>query len=153
MKSLAEYRPDRTAACNWPASREGLVEPITLILAALTAGAARGAGETASKAVMDAYVTLRDALRRRLAGKPAALDAVDNFAEDPEEWRGNLEIHLRKAGAGTDPAVMTAAAEVMQHVDPVGTGGGKYLVDLRGSSGVQVGDKNVQRNYWGSTPR
>jgi hypothetical protein len=124
------------------------VEPIALILAALVAGAAKGVGETASAAVTDAYAALRNALRRRLAGKPAALDAVDNYVEDPEEWRSNLEIHLRKAAVDTDPDVVAAATTVMQQVDPVGSGSGKYVVDLRGASGVQVGDRNVQKNYW-----
>jgi len=128
------------------------VEPIALILAALAAGAAKGVGETASAAVMDAYAALKDALRRRLAGKPAALDAVDHYAEDPAEWRSNLEIHLRRAGADTDPAIVAAATAVMQDVDSARSGRGKYLVDLRGSSGVQVGDRNVQKNYWGTSP-
>jgi hypothetical protein len=131
----------------------GKVEPIALILAALAAGAAKGVGETASAAVMDAYAALKNALRRRLAGKPAALDAVDNYAEDPDEWQSNLEIHLRKAGADTDPDVVAAASAVMQQVDPVGSGSGKYAVDLRGASGVQVGDRNVQKNYWNSSAR
>jgi hypothetical protein len=129
------------------------VEPITLILAALAAGAVKGVGETASAAVTDAYAALKNALRRRLAGKPAALDAVDNYAEDPDEWRGNLEVHLRKAGADTDPDVVAAATAVMQQVDPDGSGSGKYLVDLRGASGVQVGDRNVQKNYWNPSSR
>jgi hypothetical protein len=129
------------------------VEPIALILAALAAGAVKGVGETASAAVTDAYAALKNALRRRLAGKPAALDAVDNYAEDPDEWRGNLEVHLRKAGADTDPDVVAAATAVMQQVDPDGSGSGKYLVDLRGASGVQVGDRNVQKNYWNPSSR
>ena len=129
------------------------MEPITLILAALAAGAVKGVGETASAAVTDAYAALKNALRRRLAGKPAALDAVDNYAEDPDEWRGNLEVHLRKAGADTDPDVVAAATAVMQQVDPDGSGSGKYLVDLRGASGVQVGDRNVQKNYWNPSSR
>lgn len=129
------------------------MEPIALILAALAAGALKGVGETASAAVADAYAALKNALRRRLAGKPAALDAVENYAEDPDEWRGNLEVHLRKAGADTDPDVVAAATAVMQQVDPDGSGSGKYLVDLRGASGVQVGDWNVQKNYWSPSSR
>ncbi len=129
------------------------MEPIALILAALAAGAAKGAGETASAAVKDAYAALKNALRRRLTGKPAALDAVDNYTEDPEEWQGNLEIHLRKAGVDADPDVVAAATMVMQQVDPTGSGSGKYLVDLRGAAGVQVGDRNVQTNYWNHSLR
>jgi hypothetical protein len=41
----------------------------------------------------------------------------------------------------------------MQQVDPDGSGSGKYLVDLRGASGVQVGDRNVQKNYWNPSSR
>jgi len=38
------------------------MEPISLILAALLAGVAKGAGQAATNAVQDAYTGLRDAL-------------------------------------------------------------------------------------------
>jgi hypothetical protein len=126
------------------------MEPISLILAALLAGVVKGAGQAATSAVQDAYAGLRDALKRRLAGKPAAQDAVEQYVQDPEAWKGNLEVHLKQAGADRDQGVLDAAASVMQQVDPDGAKSGKYNVNLTGAQGVQVGDANTQTNYFGS---
>jgi hypothetical protein len=129
------------------------MEPISLILAALLAGVVTGAGQSASSAVQDAYAGLRDALKRRLAARPAAQDAVEQFTRDPDAWKGNLEVHLQQAGAGQDQAILAAAASVLRQVDPEGASKGKYVVDLRGAAGVQVGDGSTQTNYFGSPPR
>ena len=125
------------------------MEPISLILAALVAGAAKGAGQSAANAMQDAYKGLRDALKRRLADKPAAQQAVEQYTNDPEAWRGNLEVHLKQAGADQDRAVVDAASSVMHLADPAGASEGKYKVNLIGSQGVQVGDGNTQTNYFG----
>jgi len=125
------------------------MEPISLILAALLAGAVTGAGQSAANAVQEAYAGLRDALKRRLAGRSAAQEAVEQFTKDPEAWKGNLEVHLRQAGADQDPVVIDAAYSVMQIVDPGGASAGKYNVNLAGAQGVQVGDDNTQTNYFG----
>jgi hypothetical protein len=125
------------------------MEPISLILAALLAGAVTGAGQSAANAVQDAYSGLRDALKRRLAGRSAAQEAVEQYTKDPEAWKGNLEVHLKQAGADQDPAVIDAAYSVMRIADPDGASAGKYSVNLAGAQGVQVGDDNTQTNYFG----
>jgi hypothetical protein len=127
------------------------MEPISLILAALLTGVAKGAGQSAANAVQDAYKGLRDALKRRLAGKPTAEAAVEQYTDDPEAWKGNLEVHLKQAGADQDQAVLDAASSVMRLADPAGANAGKYNVNLAGAQGVQVGDANTQTNYFGPT--
>jgi hypothetical protein len=129
------------------------MEPISLVLAALVAGVAKGAGQTAAGAVQDAYRSLRDLLSRRLAGKPAAADAVEQYTQDPQAWKDNLVIHLKQAGAGEDRVLIDAAERVMQLADPAGASSGKYAVNLAGAQGVQVGDGNEQTNYFGPPPR
>jgi len=125
------------------------MEPISLILAALVAGVATGTGQSAANAIQDAYKGLRDALKRRLADKPAAQEAVEQYTNDPEAWRGNLEVHLKQAGADQDRAVVDAASSVMRLADPAGASEGKYNVNLAGAQGVQVGEGNTQTNYFG----
>src|SRR5690348_3773253 len=98
------------------------MDPISLILTAL----ATGVGETAAGAVRDAYAGLQGALSRRLSGRRAAQDALEQYAADPAAWRGNLEVHLKQAGAAQDQAVLDAAAAVMRQADPAGTRAGKY---------------------------
>jgi hypothetical protein len=132
------------------------MDPVSLILAALVTGVATGLatgpGESAAAAVRDAYRGLRDALKRRLAGRPAAEDAVEQYVADPEAWKGNLEIHLRQAGADKDGAVLDAASSVMRLADPAGAAAGKYTVNLAGAQGVQVGDHNWQSNVFNAPP-
>jgi RIP homotypic interaction motif len=129
------------------------VEPISLILAALLAGAAKGASETAGTAIKDAYVGLRDALKRKLAGKPAAGSAVEEYTADPGNWELALTAYLKQAGADRDEALLSLAQAVMAQADPPGARSGKYSVDLRGAQGVQVGDRNTQTNDFRSGPR
>jgi hypothetical protein len=126
------------------------VEPISLILTALAAGAAKGSGESATSAVKDAYTGLRDALRRRFADKPAARSALEQYAAEPDDdWRATLETFLARAGADRDEAILAAAAAVMNGLDPEGARAGTYVVNLAGASGVQVGNQNTQTNYFG----
>ena len=128
------------------------MDPISLILTALIAGLAQGAGHAANAAVRDAYAGLRGALTRRLSGRRAAQDALEQYVADPEAWRGNLEVHLKQAGADRDQAVLDAAAAVMRGADPAGARTGKYTVNLAGAQGVQVGDHNKQSNVFNAPP-
>jgi hypothetical protein len=133
------------------------MEPISLILSALLSGATKGVGEAAGTAVKDAYGGLRDALKRRFAGRPPAQAqsaelAIQKYASDPEAWRPALETYLRQSGAYTDQAVIDAAAAVLAVLDPEGSRTGKYTVNLTDAQGVQVGDRNTQSNYFGSPP-
>ncbi len=123
------------------------MEPISLILAALLAGAAKGVGDTAAGAVKDAYSGLLTALRRKLA-KPAAQAAVEEYAADPEEWGPALETYLRRAGADRDEVILEAATMLMRQADPDGASAGRYVVNLSGAQGVQVNNAsgNVQAN-------
>lgn len=128
------------------------MDPISLILAALVAGLAQGAGQTAATAVRDAYSGLRSTLARRLSGRRAAQDALEQYVADPQAWRGNLEVHLKQAGADRDQAVLDAAAAVMRMADPAGARAGKYTINLAGAQGVQVGDYGQQSNVFNAPP-
>ena len=48
-----------------------VVDPASLIVAALAAGAVAGAQNTATEAVKDAYAGLKALVQRRIAGRPA----------------------------------------------------------------------------------
>ena len=43
-------------------------------------------------------------------------------------------------GVAGDGEVLVAAARLLRAVDPDGARVGKYVIDLRGAQGVQVGD-------------
>jgi hypothetical protein len=119
------------------------VDGVDVILTALTAGAAAGTGEVAKSAVVAAYQGLRDALRRVLSGRARSEQALEAEETDPGVWRARLGAELGDSGADRDEEVLAAARDLLALVDPDGTRAGKYVVDVRGAHGVQVGDGAV----------
>lgn len=122
------------------------MEPVSMIVGALAAGALKGAGESATQAVKDAYAGLKAAVAARFAGKPAAEVMLAEHAKDPEVYDRPLAKELTAAGADTDPRIVNLAQELMALLDQDGATAGKYHVDLTGAQGVQVGDHNTQTN-------
>jgi NAD(P)-dependent dehydrogenase (short-subunit alcohol dehydrogenase family) len=105
------------------------MEPISLILAALLAGATKGHGEKASSALADAYAQLRSVLRNKLTTRPAAEAAIEAYTADPQNAGPALVDHLRRSGADTDAEIVAAAESVMEEADPDGARAGKYTVE------------------------
>jgi hypothetical protein len=125
------------------------MDPITLIVAALAAGAAAGLKDTASSAVADAYASLKALVSKRVANRPSAELALVKHETAPEIWQAPLAAELTEAGAGDEPGLVAAAQTLMRLLDEAGTRAGKYTVDVRGAHGVQVGDHNIQHNTFG----
>jgi len=129
------------------------MDPITLIVTALAAGAALGVQDTVSGAVKDAYASLRALVVKRFGGRAAAERVLAQHEDAPQAWREPLAKELVEAGAGRDRALVAAAQAVMSLVDAAGSRAGKYTVDVRGAQGVQVGDHNTQDNVFHAGPR
>jgi hypothetical protein len=129
------------------------MEPITLILGALAAGALAGVAESATGAVKDAYSGLKRLVAARFAGKPAAELALAEYAADPDTWQAPLAKALAETGTAADPAVINLARQLMEMLDETGARTGKYHVDLRGAQGVQVGDWGRQSNVFNTPPQ
>jgi hypothetical protein len=130
----------------------GVVDPVSLIVAALAAGAVAGAQNTATDAVRDAYTGLKELLRRRLSGRESGQVALARHEAQPQQWAGALEAELVEVRAGDDAGAVEAAQRLMALLDPTGAQAGKYVVDLRGAQGVQVGDHNTQTNTFSTPP-
>lgn len=132
-----------------------MIESVELVVAALSAGAAAGAGNATSTAVQDAYQGLksltRKALRRGDVGDVAESDAVvEATLADPSAYREVLAEVLSKAGVAEDDELLTAARRVLDLVESHASYAEKYRVVLNDSQGVQVGDHNTQTNTFGS---
>lgn len=128
------------------------MDPVTLIITALAAGAAQGVGERATTAVMDAYQSLKAKVAARFTGSPSREMVLAEHAKNPGTWQAPLAAALTDTAAATDPALVQAARELMALLDEAGARPGKYAVDLRGAQGVQVGDRNTQTNTFTSPP-
>jgi hypothetical protein len=125
------------------------MDPLTLVVTALAAGATSGAGQAATTAVTDAYQALKRLVARRFTGKPAAEVALAEHETDPDVWRAPLAKQLAETGTAVDPAVLDAAQRLLTVLDAEGARAGKYTVDAGGARGVQIGDHNSQTNRFG----
>lgn len=128
------------------------MDPITLVVTALAAGAASGVQDTASAAVKDAYASLKALVLKRLAGRVAAERVLAKHEVAPQAWQEPLAKELAQAGADRDIDLVAAAQAMMSLVDVTGSRAGKYTVDVRGAQGVQVGDHNTQDNVFHAGP-
>ena len=128
------------------------MDPVTLIVTALAAGAASALQDGASSAVKDAYARVKALVMRRFANRPKGELVLAEHEAAPQVWEAPLAAELSAAGAGGDADLVAAAQALMGLVDQAGSRSGKYVVAVRGSQGVQVGDRNTQTNTFGPGP-
>ena len=119
------------------------MDPVTLIVAALVAGAAAGLKDTASSAVKDAYNGLKGLVQRKLGARPDGELVLARHEQDPQIWDKPLAQELTASGAGDDPALVAAAQALMQLLDAAGSAAGKYQVSASGHSAAAGRDLNV----------
>jgi len=126
------------------------MDPITLIVTALAAGASAGALDAVKDDVKDAvkaaYARLRGLARRRVAARPDGELALDRYEAAPQTWEPVLTAELVAADAAKDTALLDAAKALMELIDQAGAKAGKYNVTVKNSRGVQIGDNNIQVN-------
>jgi len=128
------------------------MDPITLIVSALAAGAAAGITDSLSSAAKDAYIKLMGLVKKRFAGRPDAALVLAKHEKAPQVWEAPLAAELGDAGADRDSNLVAAAQALMDLLDAAGSRAGKYTVDVRGSQGVQIGDHNRQENTFNAPP-
>jgi hypothetical protein len=124
------------------------MDPITLIVSALAAGATLGVTDTASAMVADAYASLKALMKKRLGGGQDAEFVIAKYEKAPERWQAPLIAELADSGADRDSDLIAAAQALLDLVGRAAGGAGKYTVDMRGAQGVQVGDRNQQDNVF-----
>ena len=128
------------------------MDPVTLIVTALAAGAASALQDGASSAVKDPYAHVKALVKKRFANRPKGELVLAEHQAAPQTWRAPLAAELSAAGADGDVELVAAAQALMNLVDEAGSRAGKYAVTVRDSQGVQVGDRNTQTNTFGSRP-
>jgi predicted Abi (CAAX) family protease len=131
---------------------ENVMEPISLILTALLAGATAAAKDTATQAVKDAYAGLKALIQKKFSGKPAAEAALDAYAQKPEVWQAPVKDALQEAAADQDTQIVKLAQELMAHLDPQGAARGKFNVNANSVQGMVQGDHAQVTMNFGATP-
>ena len=124
------------------------MDPITLIVSALTAGATAALQETAGTAIKDAYQGLVTLLKGKFIKDPKAKAALDGHTEDPETWEKPLEKSLRETKAVEDQEILAAAQMLLKLIDPQNSSH-KYDVEIHGDvQGFVQGDEaKVTMNF------
>ena len=126
------------------------MDPITLVLTALGAGAVAALHDTAAQAVKDAYAGLKSLVQKRLAGKPQAELALAEHEQDPDTWEKPLRKALTEAGADKDEALVRQAQQVLTLVHPEQAAQGKYNVQIGEGKGIVIGDHAHVKQEFGT---
>lgn len=97
------------------------MDPIYLIIAALSAGATAAAKDTAGTAVKDAYLGLKTLIKKKFAeqGKTDSSTILDKFEQKPEKTKALLEDELLESGLDTldkDDKVIKLAENLLNQV-------------------------------------
>ena len=113
------------------------MDPVTLIVTALAAGAASALQDGASSAVKDAYARVKALVMRRFANRPKGELVLAEHEAAPQVWEAPLAAELSAAGAGGDADLVAAAQALMGLVDQAGSrsevhGGGARLAGRAG---------------------
>jgi hypothetical protein len=129
------------------------MDPISLILSALVAGAAASVQSTTSDAVKDAYVGLKTLIRRKFAGKTNAEAMLAEHEDDPETYTLPLKKALLQEHVDEDEEIIKEAQRLMTLVQPQQAAIGKFNVQITHAQGVIQGDHAQQTNYFGDQSR
>jgi hypothetical protein len=120
------------------------MDPVSLVVAALVAGATAGTKDTASAAIADAYAGLKALVRRRFGGEPDA----ESELEQIEQGGDPAALERRLEAAGVDEDLVKQATGLLERLDPDGSREGKYRVQITGGQGTVVGDNaTVTMNF------
>jgi acyl-CoA reductase-like NAD-dependent aldehyde dehydrogenase len=121
------------------------MEPVTLVVTALLAGAGAGVGNVASTAVMDAYQALKDLVRGRLRNAGKDLDSGESLVDTvhaSDQDRAALVEALTVADV--DEPTRDAAAALLELIESESRA--RFVVDASQAKGVIIGDHGTQHN-------
>ena len=110
------------------------MDPITLIVSALAAGAAAGATETVKQAIGDAYTSLKVLIKRKLGGRGEVDGAIEMVERDPKSTarQSVLAEELTKVGAPIDDEIVAAAKMLLERLRSA-PGGEQHIQEAVGS--------------------
>lgn len=129
------------------------MDPVSLIVAALLAGATRSLEGVAEDSLKDAYAGLKGLVKRFFTDRPAANDVLEKSEANPQKYGPVLEDYVEESGAAQDAEVQEAAQKLLALADPEGARNGQYNItvsggiraDRGGVAGVHI--NNAQAGY------
>lgn len=130
------------------------MDPITLILTALTVGASDSVKDTATQVVKDSYNGLKALIKNKFTGRPAAETALAEHEKRPDVWKVPLEEELKETGIDQDQEIIAAAQRLMTLIQPQQAAKGKYNTQITGNiQGYIQGDYQQVIMNFGNEPK
>jgi hypothetical protein len=121
------------------------MDPMSLILAALTAGATAALKDTAGEVIKDGYVALKTAIITAWSAPDNTADVLlAEYESEPEISQKLIEKKFKDQELDKNDDIIALADALLKQVDPDGYAAGKYQVTITNSKNVQVGDRNTQ---------
>jgi hypothetical protein len=130
------------------------MDPVALILSALTAGAVAALQETAGMAIKDGYKELVALLKKRFLKDKKSKTILESHAKDPEIWKKPLEKLLQDNGVADDLTILSSAKKLLKVIE-IQKSGSKYEVEIKGDlHGMVLGDHaKVTMNFENTTKK
>ena len=131
------------------------MDPVTLVVTALTSGATIGGQAVINTAFEQAYESVKTLVQQKLAGKPRAETLLADFEDDPETYEKPLRKVLIQECIDQDEAIIEKAQKLMELIQPHKSATGKYNVHIAGNvQGNVTGDhQNVTLNFSGESSK
>ncbi|MEO7703418.1 MAG: hypothetical protein ABIV92_02135 [Thermoflexales bacterium] len=122
------------------------MDPITLIVTAMVAGAAEAAKPSAAQAIKDGYAGLKALILRKLGGAPNAADAndaIEKVEKKPENAPRQevLQDELKIAGVDEDAEILKLATSLLEAAKGSGASTMTYTATLTGSGAIAQGTR------------
>lgn len=129
------------------------MDPVSMLLSALTTGAAMAMQETAGTAIKEAHRALVNLIRKRFERDPKATAALEGSSEDPETWQKPLEKSIRESNVAADPEILALAQKLLQLTEAQKSAP-KYNVKINGNiQGFVQGDHATVSMDFAETPK
>lgn len=125
------------------------MEPVSVILAALAAGASAAAKDTISEATKDAYAGLKALVKKRLSDESKVEMVLAEYEGDPDTWEKSLKKSLVEAGVDKDEEVLQQAQQLLKLVRPQQVAQGKYNIQIGEGKGIAIGDNAQVDQHFG----
>jgi hypothetical protein len=116
------------------------MDPVSVVLAAMAAGATAATKDTASQAVKDAYADLKALVKKRFEKRHQADMVLAEYEKDTATWKKPLQKSLVETGADQDEVIVRQAQQVLKLVHPQQASQGKYNVQIGEGKGIVIGD-------------
>jgi hypothetical protein len=126
------------------------MEPISLVVAALVAGATAGITDTASQIVRDLYSALKTGLMNKFNNQPTVQTAIVELEKEPDSQacQEKVKENLSLIDIQSDQNLLDIAQQLFSIVEKPKDESGKYKITMQNPQGVVIGDQtNVNQNF------